>query len=88
MKILNTTVEAGDVSRRAIERIEEIDKASQQISDALGQLDQITNSNRMLAFNARIEAAHAGAAGTGFAVVAVELAAATVKSRLGDCPGW
>ena len=81
VKILNTTIEAGEISRRAIERMEEIDKASRQISDALGQLDQITNSNRMLAFNARIEAAHAGAAGTGFAVVAVELAAATVKSR-------
>ncbi len=81
VKILNTTVEAGEISRRAMERMEEIDKASQQINDALGQLDQITNSNRMLAFNARIEAAHAGAAGTGFAVVAVELAAATVKSR-------
>jgi methyl-accepting chemotaxis protein len=81
VKILNTTVEAGEVSRRAIERIEEMEKASQQISEALGQLDQITNSNRMLAFNARIEAAHAGTAGMGFAVVAVELAAATVKSR-------
>ena len=81
VKIMNTTVEAGHISRRAIERIEEMDKASQQISEALSQLDQITNSNRMLAFNARIEAAHAGTAGMGFAVVAVELAAATVKSR-------
>jgi methyl-accepting chemotaxis protein len=58
-----------------------MDTASQQISDALSQLDQITNSNRMLAFNARIEAAHAGNVGMGFAVVAVELAAATVRSR-------
>ena len=81
VKIMNTTVEAGEISRRAIERIEDMDTASQQISDALSQLDQITNSNRMLAFNARIEAAHAGSAGMGFAVVAVELAAATVKSR-------
>src|SRR6202161_2798182 len=81
VKIMNTTVEAGEISRRAIERIEDMDTASQQISDALSQLDQITNSNRMLAFNARIEAAHAGTAGMGFAVVAVELAAATVKSR-------
>ena len=63
VKIMNTTAEAGDISRRAIERIQEMDKASQQISDALGQLDQIANGNRMLAFNARIEAAHAGAQG-------------------------
>jgi len=81
VKIMNTTVEAGEISRRAIERIEDMDTASQQISDALSQLDQITNSNRMLAFNARIEAAHAGNVGMGFAVVAVELAATTVRSR-------
>jgi methyl-accepting chemotaxis protein len=81
VKIMNVTAEAGDVSRRAIERIEEMDKASQQISDALAQLDTITSGNRMLAFNARIEAAHAGAVGMGFGVVAVELAAQSVKSR-------
>jgi methyl-accepting chemotaxis protein len=82
VKIMNTTAEAGDISLRAIERIEEMDKAAQQISDALGQLDTIASGNRMLAFNARIEAAHAGDAGMGFAVVAVELAAQTVKSRM------
>jgi methyl-accepting chemotaxis protein len=81
VKIKNTSVEASEISRRAIDRIEEMDKASQQIADTLSQLDQIASSNRMLAFNARIEAAHAGNAGMGFAVVAVELASQTARSR-------
>jgi methyl-accepting chemotaxis protein len=81
VRIMKTTEEAGDISRRAIERIEQMDQASQQISHALGQLDDIARGNRMLAFNARIEAAHAGNEGMGFAVVAVELAAQTTKSR-------
>jgi methyl-accepting chemotaxis protein len=82
VRIMNTTAEAGDISRRAIERIEQMDQASQQISHSLGQLDEIARGNRMLAFNARIEAAHAGNEGMGFAVVAVELAAQTTKSRM------
>jgi methyl-accepting chemotaxis protein len=81
VKIMNTTVEAGEVSRRAIERVRQMDKGSQQISAALGQLEEIAKSNKMLALNARIEASHAGARGAGFAVVAVELASQTAKSR-------
>lgn len=80
VNIMNTTAEAGDISRRAIERIGQMDKASHEISDALGKLNEIAKGNRMLALNARIEAAHAGSEGAGFAVVAVELASQTVKS--------
>jgi hypothetical protein len=81
VKIMDTINEAGEVSRRAIERIQQMDMASRQIGAALGQLDEIAKGNRMLALNARIEAAHVGAEGAGFTVVAVELAAQTVKSR-------
>ena len=58
VKILNTTEEAGEVSRRAIDRINQMDKASQLIGAALVKLEQIAHENKMLAMNARIEAAH------------------------------
>jgi len=81
VKILNTTEEAGEVSRRAIERIRQMDKASQSISGALVKLEQIAHENKMLAMNARIEAAHAGIHGAGFAVVAVEVVSQTERAR-------
>jgi methyl-accepting chemotaxis protein len=81
VKILNTTAESGDVSRRAIERIQQMDKASQQISIALRKLEDIASGNKILALNARIEAAHSGRQGEGFKAVAVELASQTDKSR-------
>jgi methyl-accepting chemotaxis protein len=81
VKMMRVISEMGDVSRRAIERVEEMDRASKQIGEALAQLDAISSGNRMLAFNARIEAMHAGPAGAGFSVVAVELASQTAKSR-------
>jgi methyl-accepting chemotaxis protein len=81
VKIMTSTAEAGELSRRAVERIEQIEKAAQQISVELRQLDHIATGNKILALNARIEAAHSGAIGAGFAAVAVELASQTAKSR-------
>jgi len=81
VKILDATSDAGEISRRAIERIQLMDKASQEITAALAKLEQIARENKMLAMNARIEAAHAGSHGAGFAVVAVEVVSQTEKSR-------
>jgi methyl-accepting chemotaxis protein len=79
--ILNVTEEAGEVSRRAIERIQQIDKASQSINAALQKLEQIAGGNKILALNARIEAARAGSYGAGFSVVAMEVISQTEKSQ-------
>lgn len=81
VKILNTTEKAGEVSRRAIERIQQMDKASETISAALLKLEQIARENKMLAMNARIEASHAGILGAGFAVVAVEVVTQTERAQ-------
>lgn len=89
VKVLSTTEEVNEISKRAIERIQQIDKVSQEINAALLKLEQIAKGNRMLAMNARIEAAHAGDLGTGFAVVAKEVVSQTdrsqkVTSQVGD----
>lgn len=81
VRVLNATEESGEVSRRAIERVTQMDAASKKISAALDELDQISQGNRLMALNARIEAAHAGEKGAGFAVVAVEVASQTEKSQ-------
>jgi methyl-accepting chemotaxis protein len=80
VKILNTTEEAGEVSRRAIDRIHQMDEHSKMILKSLVNLEKIAQENKMLALNARIEAAHAGIHGAGFSVVAVEVASQTQRS--------
>jgi methyl-accepting chemotaxis protein len=51
------------------------------ISAALVKLEEIARENKMLAMNARIEAAHAGKHGAGFAVVAKEVVSQTERSQ-------
>jgi methyl-accepting chemotaxis protein len=82
VRILNATEEASQLSRRAIERIQQMDASSQKISAALAKLEQIAKGNKMLALNARIEAAHAGEQGVGFAVVAGEVLSQAEKSQV------
>lgn len=81
VKILNVTEEAGEISQRAVERIKQMDQASQNISDALLQLERIAVGNKVLALNARIEAGRAGRYGAGFGVVAMEVISQTERSQ-------
>jgi methyl-accepting chemotaxis protein len=63
----------GDVVRRAIEGMNEINAASRKIADIITAIDEIAFQTNLLALNAAVEAARAGEQGRGFAVVAGEV---------------
>ena len=60
--------------------IERVEDSSHQLAAMVGQIDDIAFQTHLLALNAVVEAAHAGAAGKGFAEVATDLRALARRS--------
>ena len=69
----NGAERSGEIVRKAVQAMQEIEKSSSEIGNIIGVIDDIAFQTNLLALNAGVEAARAGDAGKGFAVVAQEV---------------
>jgi methyl-accepting chemotaxis protein len=75
-----TAEQGGQVVVEAVRSMAEVTRASRQIGDIIGAIDDIAFQTNLLALNAAVEAARAGEQGRGFAVVAAEVRALAQRS--------
>ena len=81
IEVSQSIMNVAEVVQRAVKDIDDLNVASEKISNFVGKIQGIASQTNLLALNAAIEAARAGEHGRGFAVVAEEVRKLAAESE-------